>query len=368
MKRKRPHSMRQNPQITNKKNPFFFFIFLLSSFLKMDSSVSSKTKPSMTRYIRPERIHRREYPDENQLPETIKLIREPTTNATIYLVGTAHFSEKSQREVAEIIGKTQPDLVMVELCPSRVNILSLDEATLLREASQMNMDKLRSLIKSNGVIHGIIHVLLLSMTAHLTKQLGMAPGGEFRTAFKQARKVPGCRVVLGDRPVGITLKRAINSLSLWKKICLAFSLLTSKEKITNEDVEKCMQEDMLERLLNEMSSKYPELSRVFVKERDQYLSYSLRKCSQLIPIETNEIGFIPPTIVAVVGIGHVQGIIQQFSQPSIDDIQHLMNLNIDESKADRKSSKYFHVSTGIKLFLIGGFLFGLYHFGRSRLR
>ena len=37
---------------------------------------------------------------------------------------------------------------MVELCPSRVNILSLDEATLLREASQMNMDKLRSLIKS----------------------------------------------------------------------------------------------------------------------------------------------------------------------------------------------------------------------------
>ena len=68
----------------------------------MDSSVSSKTNPSMTRYIRPERIHRREYPDENQLPETIKLIREPTTNATIYLVGTAHFSEKSQREVAEV--------------------------------------------------------------------------------------------------------------------------------------------------------------------------------------------------------------------------------------------------------------------------
>jgi pheromone shutdown protein TraB len=75
--------------------------------------------------------------------------------------------------------------------------------------------------------------------------------------------VPGCNVVLRDRPVGITLKRAINPLSTWKRIRLAWSLLTSKDKITfviliyfinqfffsllrNEDVEKCMEQDMLE--------------------------------------------------------------------------------------------------------------------------
>jgi hypothetical protein len=27
------------------------------------------------------------------------------------------------------------------------------------------------------------------MTAHLTKQLGMAPGGEFRTAFRQVKTI-----------------------------------------------------------------------------------------------------------------------------------------------------------------------------------
>ena len=32
-----------------------------------------------------------------------------------------------------------------------------------------------------------MHVLLLSMTANLTKQLGMAPGGEFRTAFREVK-------------------------------------------------------------------------------------------------------------------------------------------------------------------------------------
>jgi pheromone shutdown protein TraB len=87
-----------------------------------------------------------------------------------------------------------------------------------------------------------------------------------------------------------------------------------------------MEQDMLEKLLLEMSDQYPELSRVFVNERDQFLSYSLRKCAQQIPIETNETGFVPATVVGVVGIGHVQGIIKQWNQPTINDIQHLMTL------------------------------------------
>jgi pheromone shutdown protein TraB len=87
-----------------------------------------------------------------------------------------------------------------------------------------------------------------------------------------------------------------------------------------------MERDVLEKLLLEMSDEYPELSRVFVSERDQFLSYSLRKCAQQIPIETNQTGFVPATVVGVVGIGHVKGIVNQWNQPPINDIQHLMNL------------------------------------------
>ena len=43
---------------------------------------------------------------------------------------------------------SQPDVVMVELCQNRVNVLSLDEQTLLRDASEMNYTKLRSIIKA----------------------------------------------------------------------------------------------------------------------------------------------------------------------------------------------------------------------------
>jgi hypothetical protein len=37
----------------------------------------------------------------------------------------------------------------------------------------------------SGVIGGVMQVLLLSMSAHITKQLGMAPGGEFRAAYNE---------------------------------------------------------------------------------------------------------------------------------------------------------------------------------------
>ena len=47
---------------------------------------------------------------------------------------------------------TQPDVVLVELCSSRTNILSLDEETLLREAGSINISKIRLAIRRVGCI------------------------------------------------------------------------------------------------------------------------------------------------------------------------------------------------------------------------
>jgi len=38
-------------------------------------------------------------------------------------------------------------------------------------------------IKKEGLYNGLLHILLLRMAAHVAKQLGMPPGGEFRRAF-----------------------------------------------------------------------------------------------------------------------------------------------------------------------------------------
>ncbi len=58
--------------------------------------------------------------------------------------------------------------------------------------------------------------------------------------------MPGCVVHLGDRPVHITLRRAISSLSVWQKLKLAFGIIFNNETISKEEVEKCKQKDLLE--------------------------------------------------------------------------------------------------------------------------
>ena len=84
--------------------------------------------------------------EENQKADTLTVLEGPV-GSKLYLVGTAHFSLESQREVSEIIQKVRPNCVVLELCSNRVNILKLDEETVLREAKEMNVNKMLALIK-----------------------------------------------------------------------------------------------------------------------------------------------------------------------------------------------------------------------------
>ena len=87
--------------------------------------------------------------------------------------------------IFQVIQNVFPHVVVLELCASRTNILSLDEKTILEEAKNVDFRKVVANIKSNGLYNGIMYILLLNMSAHITKELGMAPGGEFRAAYRE---------------------------------------------------------------------------------------------------------------------------------------------------------------------------------------
>ncbi|KJH49219.1 TraB family protein [Dictyocaulus viviparus] len=218
--------------------------------------------------------------------------------ATVYLIGTAHFSKESQEDVVKTITATQPDLVMVELCPSRIAILSMDEKTLLKEASELNTQKILSTIKQSGVVQGILHVLLLSMSAHITRELSMAPGGEFRAAHKAVMQTQLCRLVLGDRPIQVTLQRALGSLNFWQKVKFFWHIAMSHgASITLEEI--------------------------FVDERDAYMTHALHSLLQKNTLEKRlswertDVDWQPLRVVAVVGIGHTPGIVAHWNN-SVD--------------------------------------------------
>lgn len=244
---------------------------------------------------------------DRNLPETVTLLTMPN-GSKVYLVGTAHFSEQSQNDVSLVIRNVQPDVVLVELCPARIHILKHDEKTLLEEARDINATKIRNIIKTNGALNGIFYILLLNMSAKLTKELGMAPGGEFRRALAEAKLIPNCLFHLGDRPINITLQRALHGLSIFQSMKLLWRLITSNETISKEEVEQCKQRDLLEELMLEMAVEYPAFGDVFVKERDLYLCNSLQTAAQ----PTMPPGRKPLNIVGVVGIGHTAGIVKHW--------------------------------------------------------
>uniref|UniRef100_A0A8R1HQD6 Zuotin-like zuotin homology domain-containing protein n=2 Tax=Caenorhabditis japonica TaxID=281687 RepID=A0A8R1HQD6_CAEJA len=257
------------------------------------------------------------------LSDTDEEWKQALLNTEVYLIGTAHFSKESQEDVTNTIRAVQPDFVLLELCPSRISIISMDEEMLLREAKNLNTQKIMQTIKQNGAIQGILHVLLLSMSAHVTRELSMAPGGEFRAAHRAAVATEMCRVVLGDRPIQVTLQRALASLSIWQKFRFFLHVAFShREKITAEEVERCKQRDLLEQLLAEMADDFPQLSQIFVEERDAYMTHALHSLVQRSAIEkraqwlrgTTGQPFQPLTVVAVVGIGHTPGITAKWNQ------------------------------------------------------
>lgn len=245
------------------------------------------------------------------LPETVTELRTED-GSKVYIVGTAHFSDSSKQDVVKTIQEVQPDVVLVELCQYRVSMLKMDEETLLKEAKEINLEKLHQAIKQNGVMSGLMQMLLLKVSAHITEQLGMAPGGEFREAFKEASKVPFCKFHLGDRPIPVTFKRAIAALSFWQKVKLAWGLCSLSDPISEDDVEKCKQKDLLEQMMAEMIGEFPDLHRTIVSERDIYLTYMLKQAARKTELprtsETEPRRSVPTIVVGVVGMGHVPGI------------------------------------------------------------
>lgn len=257
---------------------------------------------------------------ERNLPDTVSVLTSDT-GAKVYLVGTAHFSERSQDDVSFVIRNVKPDVVMVELCPSRVHILRHDEKTLLEEAKDINMSKIRNIINTNGLVNGVFYILLLSMSAKITKELGMAPGGEFRRAVAEVHRLPGCLVHLGDRPISITLQRALHGLSFFQTLRLVWKLVTFDEEITPEEVEQCKRKDLLEELMQEMAGDFPAFGDVFVHERDLYLCHSLQIAA--MPQESLQ---RPPRVVGVIGIGHAKGITENWGKVEQSQIAKIITI------------------------------------------
>ena len=206
----------------------------------------------------------------------------------IVLVGTAHISQESVDLVREVIENEAPDCVCLELDAQRHEALSQEN-----HWEQLN---LREVIRNRQLATLLANVLLASYQKRLGGQLGVMPGSELLEASRIAQE-SGIPIALCDRDIRVTLRRAWQSLSWWRKLELASTMLASAfdhSELTEEDLRNIRRKDVLNELMSELGESMPNLKRVLINERDAYLAQRIREA------EGNR-------VVAVVGAGHVAG-------------------------------------------------------------
>ena len=212
------------------------------------------------------------------------------------LVGTAHISHSSVEEVKQVIEDEKPDTVCVELCPSRYESLKNTDRW-------QEMDILK-VVREQKTFLLLANLIMSAFQKRLGAQLGVQPGAEMLEASEGAERI-GAKLILADRDVRVTLQRTWRSMKFFAKIKVFGQLMMGlmvREEITQDEVEKLKQGDALSEAMEALASDSMDMKRILIDERDQYLAEKIRQAPG-------------NKLVAVVGAGHIAGILEELHQP-----------------------------------------------------
>ena len=211
----------------------------------------------------------------------------------ITLLGTAHVSRASADKVREMLGAGEYDAVAVELCPSRYNAI-IDPDAMAR------MDLFNVLKQGKGTMVAA-SLALGAYQQRLAEQFGIEPGAEQKEAINYAKE-NHTPVLLIDREIGTTLKRVASNVAWWQRFNLFSGLvasLLSKDDVTEEEIERLKEGDILETTFAEFAEDRQDLFLPLIDERDRYMAARLLDDMQQDGHKN---------ILAVIGAGHMKGI------------------------------------------------------------
>ncbi|MBN2111222.1 MAG: TraB/GumN family protein [Methanosarcinaceae archaeon] len=218
----------------------------------------------------------------------------------IIIVGTAHVSEKSVREVVSTIEREKPDIVAVELCRPRYDSLKGNvENTAI---------PVKELLNEGKVYFYIIHMLLAHVQKKFADEMGIQPGAEMISAM-DAAEANGARVLLIDRNVQVTLQRFWSKMGFTEKLKMLAGLIAAVLGIGGTrdiDMDTITNQDIVSLLVEEFRETSPNAVKVLIDERDAYMARNLLKAA----------AGGGKKIVAVVGAGHRAGIQSYLKDPS----------------------------------------------------
>jgi pheromone shutdown-related protein TraB len=214
------------------------------------------------------------------------------------LLGTAHVSRASAEAVRAMLDREPFDAVAVELCESRFRSLRNPEAFRDLDLFQVIRQGKAGLVAAN--------LALSAFQRRLADQFGIEAGAEMKAAIDGA-EARGLPVWLIDREVGVTLKRAYRSVGFFDRLGIIGGLgasLLSREEVSEEEIEKLKEGDLLGSMFNEFARESPPLYEALIAERDRYMTASLREETLRHPVRR---------VLVVIGAGHLSGISRELN-------------------------------------------------------
>ncbi|CAH1428980.1 unnamed protein product [Lactuca virosa] len=169
-----------------------------------------------------------------------------------------------------------------------------------------------------------LRLLLATFSSKISSNINRPFGDEFRAARKASEEI-SAQVVLGDRPIEITLERAWNSLKWKEKLSLVISVLggiTSSSDQSKINFKESTTDDSNFQLYEQLSFSYPSLLQPLIHERDTYIAWSLKRSKAVRDSKR---------VVGVIGRGHLNGVIYAL-------ISDLGDLRFRDLVGDRASS------------------------------
>ncbi len=228
----------------------------------------------------------------------IDLTKEPIRrtrlgDCDVVILGTAHISQASVESVEALIDQEKPDTVCVELCNSRMR--SIKDPEYWKKLDIFTVFKERKM-------YLLLSSLILSS---FQKKLGfgkMKPGDEMRKAIEISER-DNLKLIPVDREIQTTLKRAWGNVGFFSKSYLISALVASllvKEEVTEEKIEAMKTDDALKEIFSQLPGRFDQVKRIIIDERDEYLAEKIRRSA----MDGSK------KVVAVVGAGHLEGIMK----------------------------------------------------------
>ena len=166
----------------------------------------------------------------------------------------------------------------------------------IRQKDRWRETDIVKVIKDKKAFLLLANLLLASFQKRIAKKMDVLPGAEMLKAIESADAV-GAGIWLADRDIRTTLSRAWHPWAGGRRSSSCRQLLVSMgqaDDITEEEIERMKQQDVLEALLSEMG-------------RSSRAENHPDRRARPLPGGQDPAG-PGPEIVAVVGAGHVPGI------------------------------------------------------------